>query len=191
MPNAVKTGMIPNADLIQVTADVLKQRGVKNLVIDPVMVSTSGSSLMANAAVETLKTQLLPLKGLVTPNIPEAHVLTGFMIRSEKEIEQAAQYLYEKYGSAVLIKGGHGIQDANDFLYSEHVQRWFRSERIDNPNTHGTGCTLSSAIASYLAKGCTLEQAVECGKAYLTGAIRANLDLGKGSGPLNHMYALN
>lgn len=189
-PDAVKTGMIPNATLIEVVADSLKTQGVRNIVIDPVMVSTSGSSLMADAAVTTLKTKMLPLEGLVTPNIPEAEVLTQKGIKSEKDIEEAAKYLYEQYGSAVLIKGGHGILDANDYLYSKDVQKWYRAQKVKNPNTHGTGCTLSSAIASFLAKGKSLDEAIGCGKEYLTGAISANLDLGKGSGPLNHMYAL-
>lgn len=190
-PDAVKTGMIPNAELIEVVADSLKEHGVSKIVIDPVMVSTSGSSLMADAAIDTLKNKLLPLGGLVTPNIPEAEVLWGHTICSPKDIEQAAKDIYEAYGSSVLIKGGHGVFDANDYLYGENVFRWFRNDRIDNPNTHGTGCTLSSAIASYLAMEFTLEEAVEKAKEYLTGAIKANLDLGKGQGPLNHMYALS
>lgn len=189
-PDAVKTGMIPNATLIDVVAESLKKYGVKKLVIDPVMVSTSGSSLIATEAVETLKTKLLPLGSLVTPNIPEAEVLTGMSIKTNEDIESAAKNIYDNYGCAVLLKGGHGILDANDYLYAGEVSRWYMGERIDNPNTHGTGCTLSSAIASYLAKGESLEDAVYKAKEYLTGAIRANLDLGKGHGPLNHMYAL-
>ena len=189
-PGAVKTGMLPNAGIIEVVADCLKQRGVKQLVIDPVMVSTSGSALINDQAVNTLKTKLLPLKGLVTPNIPEAEVLSGHSIKTEKDVEEAAQSIYEKYGSLVLLKGGHGILDANDYLYGDGISRWFMGERINNPNTHGTGCTLSSAIASFLAKGKGYEEAVLLAKEYLTGAIRANLDLGKGQGPLNHMYAL-
>lgn len=189
-PDAVKTGMLPNAAIIEVVADSLKQHGVKKLVIDPVMVSTSGSSLIADEAVETLKTKLLPLRGLVTPNIPEAEVLSGKQIKSDADVEAAAKFIFEKYGSAVLLKGGHGILDANDYLYGDGINRWFHGERIANPNTHGTGCTLSSAIASFLAKGEKLEDAVLHAKEYLTGAICANLNLGKGQGPLNHMYAL-
>ncbi len=189
-PDAVKTGMIPNAGLIEVVADSLKEHGVRKIVIDPVMVSTSGSALIADAAIETLKNKLIPLGELITPNIPEAEVLCGHSINSVREIEEAAKSLFDAYGTAVLIKGGHGISDANDYLYGQGIERWFKSPRIDNPNTHGTGCTLSSAIASYLAMGYQLTDAVEKAKEYLTGAISANLDLGKGSGPLNHMYAL-
>jgi len=189
-PDAVKTGMIPNATLIEVVADCLKARGVSKIVVDPVMVSTSGSSLMADAAIDTLKTKLLPLGGLVTPNIPEAEILCGHKISDEGDVEKAALFIYEKYGSAVLLKGGHGIVDANDYLCGKNISRWYSSKKIQNPNTHGTGCTLSSAIAAHLAKGFSMEDSVLRAKEYLTGAISANLDLGKGQGPLNHMYAL-
>ncbi len=189
-PDAVKTGMIPNAELMEAVAQRLSYYEVHNLVIDPVMVATSGSSLMANEAVDTLKNKLLPLKGLITPNIPETQVLVGQELHTEEDMEAAAKLLYDVYGCSVLVKGGHGIKDANDYLYHAGKGQWLRGERIDNPNTHGTGCTLSSAIASFLAMGEPLEDAVAHGKDYLTGAIRAGLDLGKGSGPLNHMYRM-
>lgn len=188
-PDAVKTGMIPNAKLIETVACSVKEYKVKNLVIDPVMVSTSGHALIDDSAINTLKTKLLPLGELVTPNIPEAEVLTGKSIVTLSDIEAAAKYFYELTGTNVLIKGGHGISDANDYLYTDKGGKWFNAKRIDNPNTHGTGCTLSSAIASYLAMGKDLENAVSYGKEYLTGAIAANLNLGKGHGPLNHMFA--
>lgn len=186
-PDAVKTGMLPSAKCIEVVAACLKERKAKNIVIDPVMVSTSGSSLIEDNAVDVLKNALLPIGTLLTPNIPEAEVLSGCSIRNEKDMEEVAKYIYEHFGVAVLLKGGHGVKDANDYLYSDGLERWYYAKKIDNPNTHGTGCTLSSAIASHLAKGLPLEQAIENAKEYLTNAINANLNLGKGSGPLNHM----
>lgn len=188
-PDAVKTGMLPNAAIIELVAESLTKHKVTNLVIDPVMVATSGAKLISDDAIHTLKTKLLPIRGLVTPNIPEAEVLSGISIENEKDVTKAARIIYETYGSAVLLKGGHGVLTANDYLYGDGLDRWFEGERIENPNTHGTGCTLSSAIASYLARGEKTEDAVLHAKEYLTGAIRAGLDLGKGQGPLNHMYA--
>lgn len=189
-PDAVKLGMLSNAGLMEVVAERLSYYKPKRLVIDPVMVSTSGSKLMNDHAIDTLKNKLLTLGGLVTPNIPEAEVITGLTIKDREDMENAAKKIYESFGCTVLVKGGHGTEDASDILYGKDVKRWFTSERIDNPNTHGTGCTLSSAIASYMAMGESDEVAVMKAKEYLTGAIRAGLDLGKGSGPLNHMYAL-
>jgi hydroxymethylpyrimidine/phosphomethylpyrimidine kinase len=189
-PDAVKCGMIPNASLIAMTAERLSFYQAKHIVVDPVMVSTSGHSLMETDALTTLKTKLLPLACVVTPNIPEAEVLSGMSIHSKTDVEKAAQKIFEETGSAILLKGGHGILDASDFLFTANGSRWFLGQRIDNPNTHGTGCTLSSAIASYLAMGMDLEGAVQKAKDYLTGAIAAGLNLGKGSGPLNHTYQL-
>ena len=189
-PDAVKTGMIPSAPLIKVTAQTLKEYGAGNIVVDPVMVATSGASLMKDSALTAMKELLIPLATVITPNIPEAEALTGCSITNEKDVEKAAKSLYESLGSAVLIKGGHGMNDANDYLYTDKGGLWYTGERIDNPNTHGTGCTLSSAIASNLAKGEPLEDAVRHAKEYLTGALVAGLDLGKGSGPLNHLYRI-
>ena len=155
------------------------------------MVSTSGSRLLAEDAVETLKTQLLPVADLITPNIPEAEVLTGIEITGREDMQLAAEILRKSYGCAVLCKGGHSVSDADDLLYVEGRACWLPQERINNPNTHGTGCTLSSAIASNLAKGMDLESAVAEAKAYLTGALMVMMDLGKGSGPVDHAFDLS
>ena len=189
-PDAVKTGMVSSSALIEVIAQKLTQYKAKNLVIDPVMVATSGAKLISDEAIETLKGKLLGLATLITPNIPEAQVLSGMDIRTAEDMERAAKAIYEAYGCAVLCKGGHQLNDANDLLYSKEGARWYQGRRIANPNTHGTGCTLSSAIASNLAKGCSLDEAVERAKAYISGALAAMLDLGKGSGPMNHMFDL-
>mgnify|MGYP002588784710 FL=1 len=189
-PDAVKTGMVSSSALIEVIAQKLTQYEAKNLVIDPVMVATSGAKLISDEAIETLKGKLLGLATLITPNIPEAQVLSGMDIRTAEDMERAAKVIYEAYGCAVLCKGGHQLNDANDLLYSKEGARWYQGRRIANPNTHGTGCTLSSAIASNLAKGYSLDEAVERAKAYISGALAAMLDLGKGSGPMNHMFDL-
>lgn len=189
-PDAVKTGMVSSSALIEVIAQKLTQYKAKNLVIDPVMVATSGAKLISDEAIETLKGKLLGLATLITPNIPEAQVLSGMDIRTAEDMERAAKAIYETYGCAVLCKGGHQLNDANDLLYSKEGARWYHGRRIANPNTHGTGCTLSSAIASNLAKGYSLDEAVERAKAYISGALAAMLDLGKGSGPMNHMFDL-
>ena len=189
-PDAVKTGMVSSSALIEVIAQKLTQYKAKNLVIDPVMVATSGAKLISAEAIETLKGKLLGLATLITPNIPEAQVLSGMDIRTAEDMERAAKAIYEAYGCAVLCKGGHQLNDANDLLYSKEGARWYHGRRIANPNTHGTGCTLSSAIASNLAKGYSLDEAVERAKAYISGALASMLDLGKGSGPMNHMFDL-
>lgn len=187
-PDAVKIGMVSSAALIEQIADKLRQYEAKKIVVDPVMVSTSGSRLISEEAVTTLKDRLLPLATVITPNIPEAEVLLGKKIGTVQEMEEAARKIHDCYGVAVLCKGGHSLNDANDYLCTDVGGRWFYGERINNPNTHGTGCTLSSAIASNLAKGFTLEEAVEGAKEYISGALKDMLDLGKGSGPLNHGY---
>ena len=189
-PDAVKTGMVSSSALIEVIAQKLTQYKAKNLVIDPVMVATSGAKLISDEAIETLKGKLLGLATLITPNIPEAQVLSGMDIRTAEDMERAAKAIYEAYGCAVLCKGGHQLNAANDLLYSKEGARCYHGRRIANPNTHGTGCTLSSAIASNLAKGYSLDEAVERAKAYISGALAAMLDLGKGSGPMNHMFDL-
>ena len=189
-PDAVKTGMVSSTGLIEVIAGKLKQYKAKNIVVDPVMVATSGSRLISQEAVDALKELLLPLATVLTPNIPEAEVLSGLTISGPADMEKAAQAIGETYGCAVLCKGGHDLNDANDLLWRNGTCKWFHGRRIDNPNTHGTGCTLSSAIASNLAKGCDLDTAVERAKAYLSGALAAMLDLGAGQGPMDHLFDL-
>ena len=189
-PDAVKTGMVSSTGLIEVIADKLKQYKAKNIVVDPVMVATSGSRLISQEAVDALKELLLPLATVLTPNIPEAEVLSGLTISGPADMEKAAQAIGETYGCAVLCKGGHDLNDANDLLWRNGTCKWFHGRRIHNPNTHGTGCTLSSAIASNLAKGCDLDTAVERAKAYLSGALAAMLDLGVGQGPMDHLFDL-
>lgn len=206
-PNAVKTGMVASSELIKTIAQAVKTYSLKNLVVDPVMVATSGSKLISEEAIDTLKKELLPLATVITPNIPEAEVLLenakiptendarALKITTEFEMEEAARKIHEAFGCSVLVKGGHNVNDASDFLYGktengEIVAKWFKGRRINNPNTHGTGCTLSSAIAANLAKGESLENAVEKAKEYISGALEAMLDLGKGSGPLMHNFKL-
>ena len=189
-PDAVKIGMVSSAELITVIADKLRQYSARHIVVDPVMVATSGSKLLRDDAIGALTERLLPLAEVLTPNIPEAEILAGMEIRDPADMETAARAISEKYGCAVLCKGGHDLNDANDLLWKNGQARWFKGRRIDNPNTHGTGCTLSSAIASNLAKGYELDQAVERAKAYISGALAAQLDLGKGRGPMNHMFDL-
>ena len=189
-PDAVKIGMVSSAELIAVIAAKLKAYKAENIVVDPVMVATSGAKLLRSDAVEALCRELLPLAAVLTPNIPEAEILSGMTIRSAADMEAAARAISEQYGCAVLCKGGHKVNDADDLLWREGAGKWFHGKRIDNPNTHGTGCTLSSAIASNLAKGYDLDASVERAKAYISGALAAMLDLGHGSGPMNHMFAL-
>ena len=189
-PDAVKIGMVASSELIRVIADRLKYYDAKNVVIDPVMVASAGSSLMKQNAVQTLITELLPISTLVTPNIPEAQVLSGMSIQNKEDMIAAAKQIGDSYHCAVLLKGGHSINDANDLLYADGELRWFEGKRINNPNTHGTGCTLSSAIASNLAKGFTLTESIQRAKDYISGALAAMLDLGKGSGPMNHAFDL-
>ena len=189
-PDAVKIGMVSSSDLIDVIADRLKFYNAKNIVVDPVMVATAGSALMKTDAVQTLTDRLLPLSTVVTPNIPEAQVLSGIGIINKAGMERAAKYIGDTYGCAVLLKGGHSINDANDLLFSDGKLIWFEGKRINNPNTHGTGCTLSSAIASNLAKGYTLDQSIKKAKEYIQGALEAMLDLGQGSGPMQHNFDL-
>ena len=189
-PDAVKIGMVSSEDLIEAIAEKLQEYQAKNIVVDPVMVATSGAKLINDSAVETLKAKLFPLASLLTPNIPEAEILADMTIRSEEEMVEAAKKIGDAYHCAVLLKGGHQLNDANDFLYFAKQGRWFHGQRIDNPNTHGTGCTLSSAIASNLAKGYSMEESVGRAKEYISGALMAMLDLGKGSGPMNHAFDL-
>lgn len=190
-PDAVKIGMVSSAGLIRVIAERLAYYKAENVVVDPVMVATSGSKLMKADAVSVLTRELLPLATLVTPNIPEAESLSGLNIHTKEDMERVAKLIGNAYGCAVLLKGGHSVSDANDLLYANGSYKWFCGKRINNPNTHGTGCTLSSAIASNLAKGYDLETSVQRAKDYISGALAYMLDLGEGSGPMNHAFDLS
>ena len=190
-PDAVKIGMVSESSLIRTIAAKLRQYEAKNIVVDPVMVATSGARLISEEAVETLKKELFPLACVLTPNIPETEVLTGMEVKTTEDMIEAAKRISEEYHCAVLCKGGHQLNDANDLLYADGTYRWFNGKRISTPNTHGTGCTLSSAIASNLAKGFSLEESVERAKDYISGALAAMLDLGKGSGPMDHGFAID
>jgi len=190
VPDAVKIGMVSSRDIIEAIVEKLIQYHACNIVVDPVMVSTSGSKLLSDDAIDALITKLLPLGTVVTPNIPEAEVLCGFAIKSEDDMIAAAKQIAQHYNGAVLIKGGHLVSDATDLLYEKAGYEWFQSPRVNNQNTHGTGCTLSSAIACNLADGKSLSTSIERAKQYLTGALQAMLDLGKGAGPLDHTYNL-
>ncbi|ARP49692.1 MULTISPECIES: bifunctional hydroxymethylpyrimidine kinase/phosphomethylpyrimidine kinase [Caproicibacterium] len=189
-PDAVKIGMVASSALIETIAERLRFYKAENIVVDPVMVATSGAKLISDDAVAILKEQLLPLATVLTPNIPEAEVLSGQKITSPQDMEKAAAVIGSTYSCAVLCKGGHRLNDANDLLYRDGGYKWFEGRRIDNPNTHGTGCTLSSAIAANLAKGYDLDTSVCKAKTYLSGALAAMLDLGAGSGPMDHAFDL-
>lgn len=189
-PDAVKIGMVASCGLIETIAERLRFYEARNIVVDPVMVATSGDRLICEEAVDTLKNRLLPLAAVATPNIPEAEILSGMAIRGREDMEAAARRISDVYGCAVLLKGGHNIDDANDYLYRAGAGQWFYGTRIHNPNTHGTGCTLSSAIAANLAKGFDLPTAIGRSKDYLSGALGAMLDLGRGRGPMEHNFNL-
>lgn len=189
-PNAVKIGMVSSSALIETIAQRMEAHKAENIVVDPVMVATSGAKLINEDAITTLKERLLPLATIATPNIPEAEVLSGLSIHGENAMMDAAKMINEQYHCSVLLKGGHSVSDANDLLYANGRYLWIRGKRIDNPNTHGTGCTLSSAIAANLAKGFDLETAVRRAKDYISCALASMLDLGAGSGPMNHAFDL-
>ncbi len=190
-PDSIKVGMVSSPALISVIARAVRQYGLKNIVADPVMLSTSGTSLLSETAVTTLQQELFPLATLITPNLSEAASLTGLEITTAPHMEQAARQLHDRFGCSVLLKGGHLSGAADDFLFTGRTSRWYHTERVNNPNNHGTGCTLSSAIAANLAKGLALEEAVQQAKTYITGALNAMLDLGKGNGPLAHNWNIN
>lgn len=190
-PDAVKIGMVSSGKLIEAIAERLNYYKAKNIVVDPVMIATSGASLMESDALSKLKQELLPIASVITPNIYEAEILSSMTIKDEVDMISAAKYISESYKCAVLVKGGHSINDANDLLYENGEIKWFYGKRINNSNTHGTGCTLSSAIAANLAKGYDLELAVQRAKEYISGALEDMLDLGSGSGPMNHGFNLS
>lgn len=189
-PDVIKIGMVASEKLIRVIADKLKEYQAEHVVVDTVMVSTSGHQLIDEDAIGALKECLLPIAEVITSNIPEAEVLAGMTIRGEQDMVCAAEKISKVYGCAVLCKGGHSINDANDVLYSDGKVNWYYGKRIDNPNTHGTGCTLSSAIASNLAKGYKIDEAIKNAKDYISGALADGMDLGHGSGPMNHGFDL-
>lgn len=190
-PDSVKIGMVSSADIIDVIAKKLKFYNAKNIVLDPVMISTSGARLLCDDAKEALVTKLIPIASLITPNIPEAEVLCGFPINCKSDMEKAAKTIRKNHGTDVLVKGGHLSDDAADLLYTDGKVFWLEGERIDNPNTHGTGCTLSSAIACRLADGYSKTESIRRAKDYITRALKAGLNLGKGAGPLMHNYNIN
>lgn len=189
-PDAVKVGMVSSSALICVIADKLKRYSAKKIVVDPVMVATNGAKLICDEAIETLKAKLLPIADVITPNRPEAEVLTGQRIATVADMESAARQIFEMFGCNVLMKGGHDLNDANDLLWTSKGPEWFYGKRIDNPNTHGTGCTLSSAIAANLALDYDLAASVRIAKDFISGALSAKLDLGRGKGPMNHAFSL-
>ena len=185
-PDAVKIGMLPSPESMECVASRLRQYRPEHIVLDPVMVSTSGHRLMNADAESTLKKELFPLADLITPNIPEAEALTGLLISDDASMERACRELFARFHCAILLKSGHRNDHANDLLYTGRKAIWIKGKRIDNPNSHGTGCTLSSAIAANLAKGYSLDDAVARAKEYLSEALRVNLDLGRGHGPVDH-----
>ncbi len=189
-PDAVKIGMVSSQDSIKVIADRLSFYNAQNIVIDPVMVATSGAQLSQNDAVSAMQKLLFPLATLITPNMPEAEVLADIPVRDLSDMRTAAEKISVACNSPVLCKGGHGIENATDILYADGVFTVFQGQHIDTKNTHGTGCTLSSAIASFLAKGFPLPIAIEEGKKYLEGALRYGLNIGHGNGPLWHGYTI-
>ena len=189
-PDAIKIGMVSNSDIISTIAKKLLKYNAKNIVIDPVMVATSGGKLLNDDAIETLKDKLIPIGNVITPNIPEAEIISGIEIKNREDMIAAAKIIGDKIKGAVLIKGGHAVNDANDLLYDNGEYKWFNAKKIDTKNTHGTGCTLSSAIACNLADGKNIKESVCGAKEYLHGAIKNDINLGKGSGPLNHIYKL-
>lgn len=204
MPDAVKIGMLATADAVEAVADILEKYHVEHVILDPVMVSTSGRSLLEAEGKEQMLRRLFPLAELVTPNIPEAEeilkavdgsvenkqTVSSVQITDQTMMEKAAQVIRQKYGCNVLLKGGHMTQVADDLLYQTQAV-WFPAQRIDCTNTHGTGCTLSSAIASALARGCSLKEAVGIAKVYVRSAMSTGLDLGHGNGPLDHNWSIS
>lgn len=190
MPDAIKIGMVSSADIITVIAEKLIQYHAANIVVDPVMIATSGSRLLNDNAMSALVNKLLPLADIITPNIPEAQALGEQTIQSTADMLSAAQNIARLAPGAVLIKGGHLPDTADDLLFAHETSLWLQGERIANPNTHGTGCTLSSAITCGLAEGYSMECSVRNAKAYITGALKAGLNFGNGRGPLDHCWCM-
>lgn len=191
VPNAVKIGMVSNSEIVDVIVEKLKLYDAKNIVLDPVMVSTSGSKLMRDEAIEAIKTGLMPLATIITPNLKEAEVLSGITINTKEDMEKSARLISEFFGGAILVKGGHLLESADDLLYIDGESIWIEGKRIENNNTHGTGCTLSSAIACNLAKGRNILDSVKLSKNYINMVLEMNLNLGNGSGPLDHTFTVD
>lgn len=189
-PDSIKIGMVSSSKIIKSIVKKLNEYKPKNIVVDPVMISTSGSRLLSEEAMDSLINELIPLADLITPNIAEAECLCDFKIESNEDMEKAAIKISEKYKGNILIKGGHLEHCSDDLLYHEGEFTWFKGIKVNNPNTHGTGCTLSSAIACNLADGNSVEDSIKNAKEYITGALEDGLNLGQGSGPLNHCYKL-
>lgn len=187
-PDAIKIGMVSKGELIRAIAKKLREYKAENIVLDPVMLATSGARLISEEAIEVLQKELFPLAKVLTPNIPEAEVLSGIEIKTKEDMKSAAKLIGDRFDCAILCKGGHSISDASDVLYEKGEFTWFDGKRIDNKNTHGTGCTLSSAIASNFAKGMNMKEAIKVAKDYISGALADGMDIGKGSGPLNHAF---
>jgi len=185
-PDATKIGMVSNIEIIKVISEKLTFYNAKNIVLDPVMIATSNGKLIDNEAISTLCEKLFPLATLITPNLFEAQTLSNLKITNKNGMKKAAEFLFDKYKVPFLIKGGHLNSSASDLLITKNGYSWYEAPLIDNMNTHGTGCTLSSSIASNLAKGDTLEKAIENSKKYLSRAINYKLNIGKGRGPLYH-----
>ena len=188
--DAVKTGMLSSGAIIECVVEALKNHGVRQLVVDPVMVAKSGDSLLREDAVDTLRTRLLPLAAVVTPNIPEAEALTETKIVSDADVRRAAEAIVAMGARSVVVKGGHREGPATDLFYDGSDFREFTAPRIDTVNTHGTGCTFASAVAAGLARGMTVTESVALAKNYVTEAIRTSFPIGQGHGPLNHFYKL-
>lgn len=186
--DAVKIGMLSSSDVIETVANTLKKYKLPEIVLDPVMISKAGHHLLQEEAIIALKQFMIPMATLITPNIPEAEVLTGKSIVSKEDMKQACKELHALGAKTVLVKGGHLQGDPNDLFFDGHDFYWYKEKRIHTKNTHGTGCTLSSAIAANLAKGYSLVESVEQSKEYITNAIRQSLDIGKGHGPVHHFH---
>lgn len=190
VPDAIKIGMVSSVDIIESIVDILNEYKGQNIVLDPVMVATSGSRLIEDKAMAALLEKLMPLAKVITPNLYEAELISGMTIKTKDDMILAAKEIAVSYDGHILIKGGHLETDANDLLYSSGQVTWFQGKKIDNPNTHGTGCTLSSAIASNLALGYDVKESIQRSKDYISGAIGNKMDLGNGRGPLNHAYKI-
>ena len=186
-PDSIKIGMVPNENIINVILEKIKKYNAKNIVVDPVMVSTSGFKLISDNAIDYIKDYLLPIAKIITPNIYEAEIMCGFSIKNENDMINASKKISNKFDGAILIKGGHLKDSSDDLLYQNGKTTWFRSKKVNNPNTHGTGCTLSSSIACNLADNYSIEESVNRSKIYITNCLKSMLNIGKGSGPINHL----
>lgn len=186
-PDAVKIGMVSTPEQAEIIAERLVFYKAENIVTDPVAVSTSGSELSTSETYEVLKNKIFSISDLVTPNIPEVELISGMKINTPEDIIKISEYISEKYKCSVLCKGGHSSENADDFLFSDGRGVWFRGERLTDNELHGTGCTLSSAIASNLAKGHSLEKSVQLAKVYISDCIDSTFNIGHGCKPLNHM----